>query len=147
MSNQIDAIMMFVERGWHPYTGQVDVAVYQQLECPAPLFAKWFYEGQEAQEALCVGCERQCRVDCTEGFKPAPKRFQALYKGYYYSLTPLEMVKRHTLLRVEQAAYCLNIAERTVRDMIENGELVATKRKPVRVRSEEVLRLMNDFDE
>lgn len=147
MSNQIDAIMMFVERGWHPYTGQVDVAVYQQLGCPAPLFAKWFYEGSEAREAQCVGCERQCRVDCTEGFKPAPKCFQALYKGYYYTLTPLEMVKRHPLLRVEQAAYCLNVSERNIYDLIACGKLVATKERPRRIKAADVAAMMNDFDE
>ncbi len=58
MGSQIERIMFLTERGWHPYEGSVDISVYEQLKCPAPLFAKWLYEGKR-----CFGsCLRRMRT-------------------------------------------------------------------------------------
>lgn len=143
---QIDAIMSLAEKGWHPYGGRVDAEVYEKLGCPAPLFAKWMYEGQRAKEAVCVGCERQCRVDCCTGFSPSPFRVRSLYQGAYFTLSPSEMIRRYPLLRVGQAAYCLNISERQIYAMIADGRLSRLKDDPVRVPSSEVAELMEDFE-
>lgn len=144
--SQIDVIMSFVERGWHPYAGKVDAEIYEALSCPAPIFGKWLYEGTRAQEAVCVGCDRQCRTSCDNGFSPHPARMQYLYRGSYFTLSPSEMLKRFPLLRVNQAAYCLNISERKVYDLIAEGALPRTKSNPCRVSSADVAKLMAEFE-
>lgn len=143
---QIDAIMSFVERGWHPYAGRVAAEVYESLGCPAPVFGKWLYEGKGAREAVCVGCDRQCRTDCEKGFTPPPSRVRNLYRDSYFTLSPSEMLKRFPLLRVRQAAYCLNMSERQVYDLIAEGKLLRTKSDPCRVSSAEVAELMAEFE-
>ena len=119
---QIDAIMSFVEKGWRPYTGSVAAEVYKGLGCPAPVFGKWLYEGQKAREAVCVGCDRQCRTQCDSGFTPLPADMRSIQQGYYFSLSPSEMVRRFPLLRVKQAAYCLNVRPDSGRETITDKE-------------------------
>jgi len=143
---QIDAIMSFVEKGWRPYTGSVAAEVYKGLGCPAPVFGKWLYEGQKAREAVCVGCDRQCRTQCDSGFTPLPADMRSIQQGYYFSLSPSEMVRRFPLLRVKQAAYCLNVSERQVYALIAEGKLLRTKSNPCRVSSADVAELMAEFE-
>ena len=57
------------------------------------------------------------------------------------------MLARHELLNVRQAAYCLNVSERTIYDYIAEGRLVRLKENPVRVRAREVRELCRNFDE
>jgi excisionase family DNA binding protein len=64
-----------------------------------------------------------------------------------YTLTPQEMVKKRFLLRVGEAAYCLNISGRQVYDLINEGKLIRLKDKPIRIKAEDVEIMMNDFDE
>lgn len=71
---------------------------------------------------------------------------QALYRGSYFTLSPSEMLKRFPLLRVSQAAYCLNISERQVYDLIAEGKLLRTKINPCRVSSVDVAELMAEFE-
>ena len=78
---------------------------------------------------------------------PLPIRYPGVPPVRPYTLTPQEMVDRHDLLNVRQAAYCLNVSERTIYDYIAEGKLVRLKENPVRVRSKEVKELRGDFDE
>ena len=64
-----------------------------------------------------------------------------------YTLTPQEMVNKHDILNVRQAAYCLNVSERTIYNYIAEGKLIRLKESPVRVRSKEVKELRGNFDE
>lgn len=148
MSSQIDRIMYLAERGWKVYEGRVSAALYEKLECPAPVFGKWLFEGERTKELACVGCDKYCRAESSADFMPLPRHIAEMnQRSAYYTLSPQEMVNRITMLRVAQAAYCLNVAERTVYDWIATGVLAATKDKPVRVKAEDVALLMNDFDE
>ncbi len=148
MGDLIDRIIRLVERGWKGYEGYVDKSVYEELDCPAPIFGKWLFEGGKAQEMTCVGCNRECHRDSAEGFFPQPSAIAVRnFKNAYFSLSPQEMVKRLPLLKVDQAAYCLNMSERHVYELIAKGELAALREKPVRIKSADVAFLMNDFDE
>lgn len=147
MGSQIERIMFLTERGWYPYEGSVDISVYEQLKCPAPLFAKWLYEGKDALEAACVGCERYCTVDCSTGFKSISKRPQQPYRGHYFSLSPMEMVKRFHVLTVQQAAYCLNVSIRTIYTYVDMAKVTVLKTRPLRIKAKDVYKMMNDFDE
>jgi excisionase family DNA binding protein len=64
-----------------------------------------------------------------------------------FSMSPQEIVEKKTLLRVDEAAYCLNVSERTIYEWTAVGILRKLKMRPVRIPSEDVLALMNDFNE
>lgn len=148
MNSQIDRIMYLAERGWKVYEGRVGFALYEKLQCPSPIFGKWFFEGNKAKELACVGCDKHCRADSSADFDPLPRHIAEMNRrGAYYTLSPQEMVSRIPMLRVAQAAYCLNVSERTIYEWIAGGKLTATNDKPVRVKAEGVALLMNDFDE
>lgn len=148
MSSQIDRIMYLAERGWKVYEGRVSAALYEKLQCPAPVFGKWLFEGDKAKELACVGCDKYCRVDSSADFAPQPRHIADMNRrGSYYTLSPQEMVGRLSLLRIDQVSYCLNISDRTVRDWIDTGKLRRTEDYPIRVPAEDVAFLMSDFDE
>ena len=64
-----------------------------------------------------------------------------------YQLSPDEMVSHKNLLRVDEAAYCLNVSERMIYDWVAEGKLRRLKDSPVRVAAEDVAFLMKDFEE
>lgn len=147
MKSQIDAITRYVEMGYRAFTGQVSASVYEKLACPAPVFAKWLlYQGDGQKKAVCVGCSKECKPDNLDDFALKTQVRVIDYKKPY-AITPSDMVKRHSLLTAKQAAYCLNVSERTIYNMIAEGKLVRTRDNPVRVRASEVEQYMNDFDE
>ena len=148
MSSQIDRIMHLAERGWKIYEGRVSAELYEKLQCPAPGFGKWLFEGDRARELACVGCDKYCHAESSANFEPQPRHIaKRNQRGAYFTLSPQEMVSRIPLLRVAQAAYCLNVSERTIYDMIAGGKLATAKDRPVRVKAEDVAFFMNDFDE
>ena len=57
------------------------------------------------------------------------------------------MLARHDRLNVKQAAYCLNVSERTVYDYIAEGRLIRLKGNPIRIRAKEVREMRENFDE
>ncbi len=65
----------------------------------------------------------------------------------HFTLTPQELVKRKPLLNVIEAAYCLNVSERKIYKWAAEGVLAALKLKPLRIKAEDVAKMMNDFDE
>ena len=148
MNSQIDRIMSLAERGWKVYEGRVSPSLYETLQCPVPLFGKWLFESERAKELACVGCDKFCHAESSTEFDPQPRNIPEMNRrGAYYTLSPQEMVRRIPLLRVAQAAYCLNISQRQVYTWIAEGKLAATKDQPVRIKAEDVAALMNDFDE
>lgn len=64
-----------------------------------------------------------------------------------FTLTPAELVKRRHTLRVDEAAYCLNVSERKIYAMVAEGEIKALRDRPIRVRASDVARKMNEFDD
>ena len=89
-----------------------------------------------------------CTLKRPSGFPlPLPIRYTRIPGERPFTLTPQEMLARHDLLNVRQAAYCLNVSERKIYDYIAEGKLVKLRDNPVRVRAAEVQELRKDFDE
>lgn len=141
----ITDIVQLTRDGWRPYNGRPEGYVYERLGCPYQLTKRgkpyWFVKGDLY---LCVGCVNRCSLARPEGFPvqlpiryPEPKQ--------PYTLTPEEMVRKKTLLLVDEAAYCLNVSRRKVYDYIDMGKLNVLKGNPKRVSSQEVKRMMEDF--
>ncbi|CAK7024903.1 MAG: hypothetical protein DELT_02540 [Desulfovibrio sp.] len=154
--NKIRSIIDLVNHGWRAYHAAPNSAIYAKINCPyAPEKdenGKKKRKGKEpfwfvrSDSFVCVGCDKQCALFRPEGFiLPLPINYEEK-SGEPFTLTPAEMVQRKSLLRVDEAAYCLNIKERTVYDWIAEGKLRKTVDNPVRVPAEDVSFHMNNFE-
>lgn len=147
----ITDIVLLTRDGWRPYGVEPQGAVYERLHCPQYDGAThkmrkkgmWFVKGDQF---LCMGCRIRCSLLRPEGFSlPLPIQYPQPDKAY--TLTPLEMVTRKSVLRVDEAAYCLNVSERMIYTWIACGKLAVLKDMPRRVKSADVKQMMEDFDE
>lgn len=143
-------IVTLTRNGWRPYNAKPDQKVYEALGCELALNGRkdkpfWFVRDDVF---CCVGCAAHCTLKRPAGFPlPLPINYPQRPPEQGYYLTPLEMLERHDLLNAKQAAYCLNVSERTIYNLIAEGKLVRLRENPVRVRSSEVKALREDFDE
>lgn len=151
--SKIIDIVALTKEGWQPYAGRPDKSVYEKLKCGLALQNNkrhgrgpfWFVRGDVF---CCIGCANRCVLKNPSGFiYPLPFGCPIGPKHPPYMLTPKEMVERHDLLNAKQAAYCLNVSERTIYNYIAEGKLVRLKENPVRVRASEVKALRENFDE
>ena len=146
---RIQEIVTLTKEGWRPYDAEPERKVYEKLGCNYALRKKgrpfWFVK---EDTFTCIGCASHCTLKRPAGFPaPLPIRYSVVPPEQPFTLTPLEMLERHDLLSVRQAAYCLNISERMVYDYIAEGKLIRLRENPVRVRSKEVKELRENFDE
>lgn len=144
----IQDVVTLTHDGWQPYGENPQGEVYKRLACPHMAGMKrkpfWFFRDKTF---LCVGCQKRCILQNPAGFiLPLPVRIRR-EPPTLYNISPREMLERHDLLTVRQAAYCLNISERTVYDYIAEGKLARLKEAPVRVRAADVKALRENFDE
>ncbi|MDR2055644.1 MAG: helix-turn-helix domain-containing protein [Desulfovibrio sp.] len=146
---QIKSIIALVKGQWRPYDHEPQSVVYEKLKCPHAHVKNrrkpfWFVRGDIF---TCVGCSRGCTLSRPEGFcLPIPIRYPEKPDKPYH-LTPAEMVERKALLRVDEAAYCLNISERTLYEWIAVGKLRKAKGLPLRVAAGDVASYMTNFEE
>ena len=144
----IKDIIALTNEGWRPYPARPENAVYERIGCrnwqkqkPGPF---WFVRGHLY---LCVGCASRCLLENPAGFMPMlPIRWRNTPQPSY-SISPKEMIERHALLTVRQAAYCLNVSGRTIYDYIAEGKLVRLREYPVRVRTSDVKAMLENVDE
>ena len=150
MRTRILEIVTLTKEGWRPYNAEPDRSVYEKLGCNHALRGSrrkpfWFVKDDVF---CCIGCADHWVLERPAGFPlPLPIRYAVVPPDQPFTLTPLEMLARHDILNVRQAAYCLNVSERQIYDYIAEGRLVKLKDNPVRVRAAEVNALRKDFDE
>lgn len=150
MKTRILEIVTLTRAGWRPYDAEPDLSVYERLGCKHVLSGNrrkpfWFVRDDVF---CCIGCADHCTLKRPAGFPiPLPIRYSVVPTDQPYTLTPLEMLEKHDLLNVRQAAYCLNVSERQIYNYVAEGKLVKLKDNPVRVRSAEVKAMRQDFDE
>ena len=138
----IDDALTLQRRGFVRYTGEVDQMVYARLACKLEKKAVWFVKGTTHQ---CLGCSRRCLLTDPAGFRAllVPLRM-ARHQAVFAELPQIsakDLMFKKVALLVREAAYCLNVSEREVYNLIDEGVLErASKRNPVRVTSESVRR-------
>jgi excisionase family DNA binding protein len=138
-----------VQVGWRPFNHPPQASVYEKLKCPhagtkGRIKPFWFVRGDIF---TCVSCSKGCTLSRPAGFYiPLPIPFSERPEAPF-TLAPSEMVTRKALLRVDEAAYCLNISERQVYDWIAEGKLRKAKEQPIRVSAEDVCSYMTNFEE
>jgi excisionase family DNA binding protein len=148
MSNLIRTVIRLVADGWRPYDAQPRPDVYERLGCPNAQAKPhqrpyWFTRGDVF---CCIACPRACSLNRPAGFPP-PLPINYPQTGEPFQLSPQELASRKHTLRVDEVAYCLNISERQVYNLVAEGKLVALRDKPVRVRASDVEAMMGDFEE
>lgn len=155
--SKIRSIIELIGSGWRAYNAEPEITVYTRLNCLyAPEAPKdggkkrksnqpfWFSRGDSF---LCIGCNRVCTLFRPAGFiKPLPINYKER-PGTPHTLSPAEMVRCKSLLRVDEAAYCLNISERSIYDWLAEGKLRRTEDSPIRIPAEDVAFYMNKFAE
>jgi excisionase family DNA binding protein len=145
----IRSLITLVQSGWRPYNHAPRASVYEKLKCPhADTKGRtkpfWFVRGDIF---TCVSCAKGCTLSRPNGFYiPLPIQYPEKPEAPF-ALTPPEMVTHKALLRVDEAAYCLNISERQVYDWIAEGKLRRAKEQPVRVSAEDVSAYMTKFED
>lgn len=144
-------IVTLTREGWRPYEMEPEPQVYERLNCQLKSSQRsrekpfWFVRDDVF---CCIGCASHCVLKNPAGFQmPLPIRCPVKKPNQDYYISPGEMLARHDLLNAKQAAYCLNVSERTIYNYIAEGKLVRLKENPVRVRSAEVKALRENFDE
>jgi hypothetical protein len=133
----IRSIITLVNAGWRPYNYKLSDTIYEKAQCPY-LHTKskrkpfWFVRDDIF---LCLSCPKGCMLSRPEGaMLPLPIQYKTgRRQGRQYHSAPAELVSRKELLRVDEAAYCLNVSERKIYDWIAEGRLRRTKTPPVRV--------------
>ncbi len=138
----IDDALALQQRGFVRYTGEVDQAVYDRLACKQNKKAVWFVKGDVHQ---CIGCTKRCLLTNPAGFRAllVPMR-AARHKAAFAALPQIsakDLLFSKLVLRVDEAAYCLNVSEREVYNLIDEGVLERpSDRNPVRVTAASVRR-------
>jgi len=145
----IHEVLNLISQGWRPYNEIPDSVVYERLGCPRSTAKRgdapfWFVR---CDLFLCIACPKHCTLARPEGFiLPLPLQY-AVKADAPSRPTPGELVQRKALLRVDEAAYCVNISERAVYDWIAEGKLRRAKEHPVRVSAEDVAFCMRNFED
>lgn len=145
MSN-VREILDLLDRGWLPYEGPVDEAVYERLRCRVPERATWF---QNDSGWMCLGCKRRCVTADSSGFQLllATRGRVDLVFAALPLVTADELVRCKALLRPEEAMWCLGgISRRKFDYLCDTGILVRHQDLPVRVTAESVRREMHRTD-
>jgi excisionase family DNA binding protein len=145
----IKNLISLVQGGWRPYNHAPRASVYEKLQCPhADTRGRtkpfWFVRGDIF---VCVSCSKGCTLTRPDGFYlPLPIKYIEKPETPYL-LSPAEMVTHKALLRVDEAAYCLNVSERQIYDWITEGKLRKVKEQPIRIAAEDVMFHMTNFEE
>lgn len=143
-SGVLSILREYLDDGWRPFSGTIEKEFLQTTLCQggnADAAPFWIYRGDIY---LCLGCSQACAADRPACFNHTET---ILYPHKAFSLTPLEMASTKHTLRVDEAAYCLNCSEAKIYKNIYEGKLITLKEKPVRIRANDILEMMNDFDE
>lgn len=134
----IEDLLALLARGYAPYGGEIAGCVYARLRCPRPEKAIWFKRGQQY---VCLGCARRCSQAHGEGFQlvlPGVRRgFQVAF-AMLPSVSAEDLLRSKSLLRVDEAAFVLNVSRSQVYQMIAEGKLDRHEDEPVRVTAESV---------
>lgn len=131
----LDNVSLLVNACWKPYNEIIPDKIYSELECKHELAAEW-YVNEDVY--LCLGCPTHCLLHRPEGFDCNPNQ------SGKFGATPAELLSKHELLTIKQAAYCLNVSYGLVFRWVVEGKIPATKFKPRRIPSSVIRQKMTE---
>ncbi len=118
--------------GFEQYDGVIDPAVYERLKCTKPERAYWICNWPILH---CLGCNKRCTPKNISGFQMVlPREAPSVVEWQ----EKVNILLKKRFVRPAEAAFCLDVSERHVRDLVDEGVLVRHVRPPLRVTSESV---------
>lgn len=137
----IDEVLKVMESGYQPYSGKISSAVANKLGCEKWEQCSWFVKTAAGKRLfVCLGCEkRPCALSNPNGFEQtAPARTMASNVAFAETraITPEDLLRSKKWFRVNEAAFILNVSERHIRKLVDEGVLVRHINTPVRVTRE-----------
>lgn len=137
-------LLQLLDKGYRLYTGQVPDYVYVKKRCPHPESAEWVARPMSKEYSqssyVCFGCDRQCvELDPTgwqillpvQARQPSLTAFVAAWPA-----SAEELIENRLVLRVDEAAWVLNVSTKTIYRMLQEGKLRVVEGNPVRVTTE-----------
>jgi excisionase family DNA binding protein len=147
MSKTQDLIIL-LENNFLPYPGHVPRNFYLGRQCRRPSRAEWYCRegrgGAFKMHFLCLGCRRKCvEVDpdwpIFAKLRTPPHR-ETVFFALVDKMSVDELLRLKRVLRVEEAAWALNVSHQKVRNWVEEGVLEHVPGNPIRVTSDSVRR-------
>ena len=144
--------MQLLDNGFVPYSGTVAKESYDKLGCPATQRkkAEWYVlpktKNRMRTRYICLGCKKRCTEFESEHWpsfvlknqdRPGRVIFMEVDR-----ITVDELLNIKKVLRIDEAAYALNIGKTKVFEMLQDGRLEQVKGTPARVTTESVRRLL-----
>ncbi len=148
--SKISDIIALLDKGFIHHPHAAPDAFYKQRRCPKPQKADWFArplsEKHKNARFVCLGCSRRCSAIDPEGWKTLmphrPSRPGAVAFAVVERLTVDEMLRIKRVLRVNEAAWALNVSRPKVHEWIDEGLLELVPGSPIRVTSASVQRIL-----
>ncbi|WP_320175774.1 DNA-binding protein [Maridesulfovibrio sp.] len=126
--------------GFEQYNGIIDPTVYERLKCEKPERAYWVCNWPILH---CLGCRRKCTPKDIRGFQIVLPNAEPSVIEWQERVATLLKKK---FMRPAEAAFCLDVSERHVRDLVEEGILIRHVRPPLRITSESVKQEMEQLE-
>lgn len=148
-------ILDLLDKGFVPYPCMIPGSFYSNRRCLRKEKAEWFMrpglEPAEATRAVCLGCKRRCAVVNPRGWpelreKPNPARPGVVAFSLVERISVDELLRMKRVLRVDEAAWVLNVSRQTVHRWVEEGVLEQVPGAPVRVTCHSVERILLPVD-
>ena len=144
-------ILDLLDKGFVPYSCKVPLSYYQKKRCGKKDKAEWFTRPRqktgEPVRYICLGCKRRCAAVNPSGWTELlDMRGEARLAVVAYTqverISVDDMLRLKRVLRVEEAAWALNVGARKIRDWIDEGLLEPVPGRPVRVTCRSVSRVL-----
>lgn len=135
-----DAMLELFSQGFAPYAGNVAAGVYVGLGCEEPAKARWMHR---KGLFVCLGCPRRCHQAGAQGFDlviSISDRAKRMAFAELPAVSAQDLLDKKLLLTVPEVEFILNIGNRTVYKLLDEGVLERHSDKPVRITSESVRR-------
>lgn len=141
-------ILELTDMGFYYYKGKVPESFYVEQGCFIPKKAEWFVRPWSKKHKntlfICLGCPKRCRATDPEGWQlmlPVKKNFPGeIALAVVESISADELLRIKKVLRVNEAAWALNISRQQVHEWIQQGILDQVPGAPIRVTVESVQR-------
>jgi hypothetical protein len=136
---KVREILELLRTGFAVYEGKIEAEVYDRLRCPRAAQAQWF-----AKEGtyICISCDRRCLLQHPEGFQlmlpmPEPRACRVVVADAP-AVTVEQLLSFGRPLKAQEAAWALNVSEREVYYLADEGVLQRVGGRPLRVTPESV---------
>lgn len=135
-------ILDLLSQGFVPYPHTVPSGFYEKRRCRSRDRATWFMRPRPKEggtvRAICLGCKKRCsavnpRIWPVLLEADAPSRNGVMLYTRLERVSVDDLLRMKRVLRVEEAAWALNVSRQKVRHWLEEGVLEKVPGSPVRI--------------